>query len=127
MDPQASKIDRGGASALPLLLAPENGRTAHSDSAGALAGNSCITLPLVIAEWQKNSREVIRVSLSNYERRTVIDLRTWFTAVDGELRPGPKGLTTEIRHLPELAKGIVEAAGSHPTLEAVGEKYWTSH
>jgi hypothetical protein len=52
---------------------PKNLKTAHSDSAGA--GNG-LPLPHTVAEWQKNAREVIRVSLSNYQRRTVVDLRT---------------------------------------------------
>ena len=45
--------------------------------------------PLTIAEWWKNRRgESIRLVLDAYQGRNVVDLRTWFTDDDGELKPG---------------------------------------
>jgi hypothetical protein len=58
--------------------------------------------PITIAEWWKNRRgEWIRVRLSTYDDRNLINLRTWYTA-DGKLQPG-KGFASEVRHLPRLA------------------------
>ena len=48
-----------------------------------------LTQPLTVAEWWKNRRgESIRISLSTYEGRNLIDLRSWYTGDDGKLKPG---------------------------------------
>jgi Transcriptional Coactivator p15 (PC4) len=55
--------------------------------------------PITIAEWWKNRRgESIRLVLSQFQGRSILDLRTWYTA-DGKLKPG-KGFAAEVRHLP---------------------------
>jgi hypothetical protein len=64
--------------------------------------------PITIAEWWKNRRgESIRLLLSQFQGRSIIDLRTWYTA-DGKLKPG-KGFAAEVRHLPRLAAAIAKA------------------
>lgn len=68
-----------------------------------------MTGPRVIAEIPKNAREAIRVSLSEFQGQAVLDCRVWFQPVDGEMRPGPKGLTVAIRHLPHLADALAKA------------------
>ena len=45
----------------------------------------------VIAEWPRNSRETIRVSLGEYQGHPTIDVRVWFDPGDGRLRPGKPG------------------------------------
>jgi hypothetical protein len=58
--------------------------------------------PITIAEWWKNRRgESIRLVLSQFQGRSILDLRTWYTA-DGKLKPG-KGFAAEVRRLPRLA------------------------
>jgi hypothetical protein len=65
--------------------------------------------PVTVAEWWKNRRgESIRVCLSAYEGRNLADVRTWYTADDGKLKPG-KGFAAEVRHLPRLAAAIAKA------------------
>jgi Transcriptional Coactivator p15 (PC4) len=67
-----------------------------------------LTEPLVIAEWWKNRRhESIRVRLSSYEGRALIDVRTWY-GEDGKLKPG-KGFAATVKHLPRLATEIAKA------------------
>jgi Transcriptional Coactivator p15 (PC4) len=64
--------------------------------------------PVTIAEWWKNRRgRAIRVSLSTYAGRSLIDLRTWYSA-DGKLQPG-KGFAADVRHLPRLAAALAKA------------------
>jgi hypothetical protein len=64
--------------------------------------------PVTIAEWWKNRRgESVRVTLSTYADRNLVDLRTWFTA-DGKLQPG-RGFAAEVRHLPRLAAALAKA------------------
>ena len=77
-----------------------------------------MTAPRIVAEISKNRREAGRLSLSEFQGRPVVDLRTWFLAPDGEWRPSPKGLALGVRHLPALAdafaKALREAQESKP-------------
>jgi hypothetical protein len=64
--------------------------------------------PIIIAQWWKNrGGESVRVTLSTYADRNLIDLRTWFTA-DGKMQPG-KGFAADVRHLPRLAAALAKA------------------
>jgi hypothetical protein len=66
-------------------------------------------LPIIIAEWPKNGRENIRVSLPKYQSNHTIDLRLWYLAEDGALRPGNKGITVSVKHVRQLATALAEA------------------
>ena len=82
-----------------------------------------ITLPIVISEWQKNSREILRVRLDEYKGQTVIDCRAWYGEPDN-LKAGRGGLTLSVKQLPALAAGLVEAldlARRHVLLERLNE------
>ena len=64
--------------------------------------------PIIIAQWWKNpGGDSVRVTLSTYADRNLVDLRTWFTA-DGKLQPG-KGFAAEVKHLPAAALAKAEA------------------
>ena len=64
--------------------------------------------PIIIAQWWKNrGGESVRVMLTTYADRNLIDLRTWFTA-DGKLQLG-KGFAADVRHLPRLAAALTKA------------------
>lgn len=68
-----------------------------------------LPVPIVIAEWWKNrGGQSIRVQLTEYEGRPLIDVRSWFTGADGVLKPG-KGFAASIRHLPRLHAEIGNA------------------
>jgi hypothetical protein len=62
-----------------------------------------------IAEWRCNAREIVRVRLTKYCGRDVVDLRVWGLAGNGEYRPGPNGITLDIKQLPKLAKAVKKA------------------
>ena len=66
-------------------------------------------LPIIIAEWPKNGRENVRVSLGKYQSNYTIDIRLWYSAEDGTMRAGNKGLTLAVKHLPQLATALAEA------------------
>jgi hypothetical protein len=66
-------------------------------------------LPLTVAEWPRNSRETLRVTLDRYNGQVVIDCRAWWRHAAGDLRPGRAGLTLSIRHLPTLHEALTEA------------------
>jgi Transcriptional Coactivator p15 (PC4) len=65
--------------------------------------------PIVIAEWQRNSREMLRVSLDRFNNRNTIDIRSWWRDSDGAFKPGRSGLTLAVKHLPSLADGLAHA------------------
>lgn len=64
---------------------------------------------IIIAEWQKNSRETLRVRLDSYQGQAVICCRAWYAGSDGVLKPGRGGLTVSVRHLPALASALAKA------------------
>lgn len=64
---------------------------------------------IVVAEWQRGSREFIRVSLGRYEGQPVFDVRNHYVDCSGVLRPGRQGLTLGISHLPKLVDALVTA------------------
>jgi hypothetical protein len=65
--------------------------------------------PIVIAEWQRNSREIIGVALDRYNDRQTIDIRSCWQDGEGNWRPGRGDLTLGVKHLPALAEGLAEA------------------
>lgn len=64
---------------------------------------------VTIAEWPKNGRETLRVQLTEYQGRPIIDLRVWYEGRDGELRPSRSGLTCSTSHVERLADALAEA------------------
>jgi hypothetical protein len=76
-----------------------------------------MTAETPIATIRKNAREEIRVSLGEYQGRSVAHMRVWFEAGDGSMRPSRSGLAFRIDLLPEIAAAIVEA---RDTAESMG-------
>jgi hypothetical protein len=56
---------------------------------------------------RRSGGESVRVTLTTYADRNLVDLRTWFTA-DGKLKAG-KGFAADVRHLPRLAAALAKA------------------
>ena len=64
--------------------------------------------PITVSEWWKNrGGESVRISLSTYQGRNLIDIRTWHSS-EGKLVPG-KGFAADVRHLPHLAAALAKA------------------
>ena len=62
----------------------------------------------VVAEWDRNARERIRVELGQYNGRDTINARVWYWD-DDVLKPGRAGLTLATKHLPALADAMAKA------------------
>lgn len=60
----------------------------------------------VIYEFEKNSRETVRLIHKIWNAQDLIDLRVYYKAENGELKPTQKGLCLRVEHLPELKKTI---------------------
>ena len=72
-----------------------------------------------IATIPKNSREELRVSLDHFRGHDLVNLRVWFDAGEGEMRPGKKGLAVRIAHLPDLIGALHDA---RQAAEGIGPK-----
>jgi hypothetical protein len=70
-----------------------------------------IAEPIDVAKISKNRmrNETLRVTLSQFEGRSLINVRLWQTGADGIDRPTVKGVALGIRKLPELAKALAKA------------------
>lgn len=87
----------------------QTGLAAHTDTksiSGALANRTAF--PLVIAEWDRNSREVVRVDLHEFNGRAVFGARVWYRDGD-QLKPTKMGLTLSVKHLPALTDALGKA------------------
>ncbi|CAN7693491.1 transcriptional coactivator p15/PC4 family protein [Rhizobium sp. LjRoot30] len=65
--------------------------------------------PLVIAEWERNSRETVRVAIDQYNGRHTVNARIWYRDGNDEMRPGKTGLTLSVKHLACLAEAMSKA------------------
>lgn len=54
---------------------------------------------------QPRGRDVLRVTASEYKGTTYVDIRVWYFDRDGELRPGPKGVSLR----PDAIPAVIEA------------------
>jgi len=66
----------------------------------------------IIADIGKNSREIIRVEVSDFKGKELINLRIWFQDVDGGYKPTQKGITLDISHYCDL-KDAIEKIGQY--------------
>lgn len=69
---------------------------------------SDLPLPLLIAEWPRNGKDLVRVRLNAFNSRTTIELREWYPT-DGEYKPGRAGITLSVAHVRNLADAFTKA------------------
>jgi hypothetical protein len=87
--------------------------------------NSCESDVLIVDEWPLNSRERLRVTLEPFRGVWLFNLRKWFEADDGGLRPSKRGIAVSLKHLPQLAEAMSQAvsmARDHGLIEAAAER-----
>ncbi len=85
------------------------GRCAVRARAAAVRASERAQFPIVIAEWPRNSRELIRVSLDRYQDRETIDIRSFWKDEGGNWCPSRSGLTLSVSHLPKLSEALADA------------------
>lgn len=61
-----------------------------------------------VATFRKYSREEVRISLPDFMGH-VLNVRVWFEADDGEMRPGKQGMALRLVLLSELQRGLEQA------------------
>ena len=60
----------------------------------------------LIASIPKNSREKLQIGLTEYGGHQLLNLRVWYSADDGSLRPGKAGLALRIEKIRELIDAL---------------------
>jgi len=78
--------------------------------------------PIIVDQFWANRRgESIRVQLSEYEGRLIVDVRKHFTNGEGKLQATRKGLALAVIRLPDLARAINKALAKARELGLVAD------
>jgi Transcriptional Coactivator p15 (PC4) len=59
-----------------------------------------------LATIRKNSREEIRIGRSEFKGHNLVNIRVWFEAEDGVMRPGKAGLAFRVELLAEISAAL---------------------
>jgi hypothetical protein len=83
-----------------------------------------IAEPVQIAKFWKNRRrnESVHVTLSQYEGRSLINIRVYSTGTDGIDRPTTKGIAMAVDKLSTLAQALVKAEAKAMDLGLIGNQ-----
>jgi len=73
---------------------------------------------VVVAQFEKNKKEEVRISVGTYHGRKIINLRVYFKDDDGVWKPGKQGLALAVERYKDLAGAILQV-GEH--LKANGQ------
>ena len=83
----------------------------HHNPRAVSTASPSLQFPLVVAEWDRNSREVIRVALDQYNGHHTLNVRVWYRDGD-QIKPGRAGLTVGVKHLAGMADAMAKALAS---------------
>ena len=73
----------------------------------------------LIAKFEKNSFEEVRISLTNFKGKDLIDLRVYYRPDDGEeMLPTKKGITISLEKFSDLKNAILALEKALPKKEA---------
>jgi hypothetical protein len=61
----------------------------------------------MIAQFEKNATEVVRVSLTEYRGRKLVDIRVYYSDDAGEYRPTKKGVALNVDVYPEFKRAMM--------------------
>ena len=67
---------------------------------------------VVVAQFEKNKKEEVRVSVGSFHGRQIINMRVFYKDDDGSWKPGKQGLALSVERYKDLAGAIVQV-GEH--------------
>jgi hypothetical protein len=67
---------------------------------------------IVVAQFEKNKKEEVRISVGTFHGRRIINLRVYYKDDDGTWKPGKQGLALSVERYKDLA-GAVLQVGEH--------------
>ena len=62
----------------------------------------------LIAQFEKNATEVVRVSLTEYRGRKLVDMRVYYSDDEGQYRPTKKGVSLSVDVYPDFKRALLE-------------------
>ena len=68
-----------------------------------------VAFPILVAEWPRGKREVLRIMLSKFRGHISIDERVWFGTERGELQPSRRGISLRLTEISDIRKGLRKA------------------
>lgn len=80
-----------------------------------------------LASFPKNSREEVQISLDEFNGHSLINMRVWFQAADGEMRPSRQGLSIRVEQFPELMEALRAVEQAIPEPSVVNLRPETEH
>ena len=66
--------------------------------------------PKLITEFNKNSTEVVKVQLTEFDGQQLLDVRVWAVRQGKEYVPTKKGITLRVEQIDDLKEAIDMAA-----------------
>jgi len=83
-------------------------------------------MSVIIKDIKKNNNEIIRIEVSEFKGRDLINIRIWYQSIDagsGDLvfKPTPKGITLNISEFEELKDGV-DKLGNYIQDQLTGKK-----
>jgi len=61
----------------------------------------------VIAQFEKNATEVIRLSLTEYRGRKLVDVRVYYSDDEGQYRPTKKGVSLSVDRYVDFKRAML--------------------
>jgi hypothetical protein len=61
----------------------------------------------VIAQFEKNAKEVVRVSLSEYRGHKLFDVRVYYSDDEGQYKPTRKGVSLSVNLYTDFKRALV--------------------
>lgn len=60
----------------------------------------------IIADIDRNEKEIIRIEVSEFKGKELINLRIWYYHQEGEYRPTQKGVALDISKYEQLKEAV---------------------
>ena len=61
----------------------------------------------LIEQFEKNATEVVRVSLTEYRGRKLVDVRVYYSDNEGQYRPTKKGVALSVDVYPDFKRAML--------------------
>lgn len=61
---------------------------------------------MLIAEIEKNLKEVIRIEISEFKGKNYLNIRLWYMSEDGEYKPSPKGISLPVSKAENISEAL---------------------
>jgi transcriptional coactivator p15 (PC4) len=70
------------------------------------------TQDVLVAQFEKNKKEEVRLSVGTFHGRRIINIRVYYKDDDGTWKPGKQGLAVSVERYKDLAGAILQV-GEH--------------